>query len=100
MDCRVKPGNDTEPIIRKPYYTYLSDRSPVAATRVVARIRTAAERLGENPRIGHAGAASGTREWVVTGLPYVVVYEPNETESEIVVLGIYHGAQLRPGQES
>ena len=19
MDCRVKPGNDTEPIIRKPY---------------------------------------------------------------------------------
>ena len=79
-------------------HAYIDERNPVAATRVIARVRAAAERLGEHPRIGHAGTAAGTLEWVVTGLPYVIVYEAHETDDEIVVLGIYHGAQLRPGQ--
>jgi toxin ParE1/3/4 len=81
-------------------HAYINERNPVAASRVVARIRAAAERLAEHPKIGHEGAAPGTREWVVTGLPYVVVHELNELSDEVIVLGIYHGAQLRPGQES
>ena len=81
-------------------HSYINERNPVAAARVVGRIRSAAERLGESPEIGHVGAASGTREWAVVGLPYVIVHELNEMENEIVVLGIYHGAQLRPGQSS
>jgi plasmid stabilization system protein ParE len=81
-------------------HSYISDRNPAAATRVVARIKDAVARIGENPRIGHVGTAPGTRELVVTGLPYVIVHEPNEAEDELVILGIYHGAQLRPGQES
>ena len=81
-------------------YTYINERNPIAATRIIARIRTAVERLGEHPSIGHAGAAPSTREWVVTGLPYVIVHELNEPANEIIVLGVYHGAQLRPGQES
>jgi plasmid stabilization system protein ParE len=81
-------------------HAYINERNPVAATRVVARVRAAADRLGENPRIGHLGAAPGTREWVVAGLPYVIVHQLDETEGEVVILGIYHGAQLRPGQTS
>jgi len=81
-------------------HAYVAERNPVAATRVLARIRSAGELLGEHPRIGHAGAAAGRREWVVKGLPYVIVHELNELESEVVILGVYHGAQLRPGQES
>jgi plasmid stabilization system protein ParE len=81
-------------------HAYINERNPMAATRVIARIHAAAERLGENLRMGHAGAAPGTREWVVRGLPYVVVHELNEADDEIVILGIYHGAQLRPGQRS
>src|SRR5689334_12704806 len=81
-------------------HSYISERNPVAATRVVARIRSAAGRLGEAPRIGHAGALAGTREWTVVGLPYVIVHELNEPENEVIVLGIYHGAQHRPGQDS
>jgi plasmid stabilization system protein ParE len=80
-------------------HSYINERNPVAASRVVARIRTAAEHLGGSPQIGHAGAATGTREWVVVGLPYVIVHELNATESEVVILGVYHGAQLRPGQD-
>ena len=81
-------------------HTYINERNPVAATRVVGRIREAAERLGESPPIGHAGAATGTREWAAVGLPYVIVHEFNDPVDELVVLGVYHGAQLRPGQDS
>jgi toxin ParE1/3/4 len=74
--------------------------NPVAAIQVVARIRVAAERLAKFPRIGHAGRVSGTYEWVVHGLPYVVVYEILlGDEDEIAILGVFHGAQGRePGQ--
>jgi plasmid stabilization system protein ParE len=81
-------------------HTYINERNPMAASRVIARIRAAADRLGDWPRIGHAGMSDGTYEWVVTGLPYVIVHELNEPENEVVILGVYHGAQLRPGQES
>ncbi len=45
-------------------YNYIRERNPVAATQVAARIRLAAERLAEFPRIGHAGRVDGTHEWV------------------------------------
>src|SRR2546421_11962842 len=80
-------------------HTYIGERNPVAAVRVVTRIRTAAERLGELPYIGRTGAAQGTREWVVAGLPYIIIYAPHIETDEIIILGVYHWAQLRPGQE-
>jgi toxin ParE1/3/4 len=80
-------------------HAYIKERNPIAAARVVARIQLAAERLGEFPLMGRAGVAPGTREWVVTGLPYIIVHEVRTNEDEIAILGIYHGAQLRPGQE-
>ena len=37
---------------------------------------------------------------VVPGLPYIIVYRIESGEEEVlVILGVYHGAQLRPGQE-
>lgn len=79
-------------------HSYIDERSPVAATRVIARIRAAAERLAESPLMGRTGAVPGTREWVVRGLPYIIVYEVSTERGELVVLGVYHGAQIRPGQ--
>ena len=77
-------------------FNYLNDRNPIAATQVVTRIRIAAERLAEFPRIGHAGRVPSTYEWVVRGLPYIVVYDINlGDEGEIVILGVFHGAQDR-----
>jgi toxin ParE1/3/4 len=75
---------------------YIRDRSPAAATQVVARIRLAAERLTEFPRMGHLGRVPGTHEWVVRGLPYIIVYETDATDpDEVRVLGIFHAAQDR-----
>ncbi len=77
-------------------FNYLNDRNATAATQVAARIRLAAECLAEFPRIGYEGLVPGTYEWVVRGLPYIVVYDISlGDENEIVILGVFHGAQDR-----
>lgn len=53
---------------------YITERNPTAARTVGARIREAVELLGKFSNIGREGVLAGTRELVVPGLPYVVVY--------------------------
>ena len=76
---------------------YIAERNPSAARRVGERIREVAALLGEFPFVGREGALTGTREMVVPGLPYIIVYRIDA--DAVSVLGVYHGAQLRPGQE-
>jgi toxin ParE1/3/4 len=75
-------------------FAYIASQSPLAAEGVLARIRLAAEQLGEFPRMGRAGGVPGTYEWPVKGLPYLIVYELRPTD-ELIVLGVFHGAQDR-----
>ena len=75
-------------------YRYIKDRNPVAATQVVARIRLGAERLAEFPRMGHAGRVADTYEWVVRGLPYIIIYQTGAA-NELLILGVFHAAQDR-----
>jgi toxin ParE1/3/4 len=74
---------------------YVSTRDPAAARRVVARIRAACRQLGDYPKMGHTGLVSGTFEWSVTGLPYIIVYEQAAEADEVIVLAVFHGAQDR-----
>jgi toxin ParE1/3/4 len=90
---RLKALSDIENIHR-----YIADRNPPAAASVVARIRRAADRLGEWPLIGHSGLAPGTFEWVVVGLPYIIVYEVDERANEVAIVAVFHGRQDRPGE--
>jgi toxin ParE1/3/4 len=76
-------------------HTYIAKTNPAAATMVVGRIRAAANRLQTLPRRGRAGKAPGTLEWVVKGLPYIIVYEIRDDENEIMILNVFHGAQDR-----
>ena len=80
-------------------HAFIDHRNPAAATRVVARLRQAADDLDNFPEKGRPGAVGGTRECVVKGLPYIIVYEITPEADELAILGVYHGAQLRPGQE-
>ena len=75
---------------------YIAERNPAAARAVGARIRLALDMLCDFPGAGHAGRSRGTQEWVVRGLPYIIVYEVfPEGADELVVLGVFHGAQDR-----
>jgi hypothetical protein len=41
------------------------------------------------------GSVPGTREWIVTGLPYIIVHEIDPNNDELILIGIFHGAQDR-----
>lgn len=76
-------------------YSYIAERNPAAARRLMSDVRGGAERLRRFPHMGRRGEQTGTREWVVQGSPYIVVYQLDEAAGEIVVLGVFHGAQDR-----
>ena len=74
---------------------YIERRSPHAAGHIVHRIFAEADRLAEFPQLGRVGIVPGTYEWTVRGLPYIIVHDLNDDSDEVVVLGVFHGAQLR-----
>jgi toxin ParE1/3/4 len=76
-------------------HLYIEARSSVAAAHIIKRIFAATDYLAEFPHIGHVGAVPGTYEWTVPRLPYIVVHEIDEERNEIIVLGVFHGAQDR-----
>jgi toxin ParE1/3/4 len=76
---------------------HIAQQNPEAARGVGARIRETIDLLAAFPHMGHQGSLPGTREMVVPGLPYIIVHRCDE--DTLVILGVYHGAQLRPGQE-
>jgi len=80
---------------RDDVFDYIQADSPRAALMVDDAIETAARRLLDFPERGRAGRISGTRELVVTGLPYIIVYRFEGTV--IRILRVLHGAQQWPG---
>lgn len=73
---------------------YISERNPSAAAHVGDRIYEAAELLQIFPYAGRIGQSPNTREWVVQGYPYILVYEVDTAEPPTVtVLGVFHCAQ-------
>lgn len=72
---------------------YIAQDNPRAAANIVRFIESTIERLRVFPRSGRPGAVAGTRELIVTGTPYIVVYRA--TADEVQILGVFHGAQRR-----
>ncbi len=59
-------------------------------------IEAAVARLADHPEGARPGRVRGTRELVVTGTPYVVVYRVEP--SAVLILRMVHGAQRWPPQ--
>jgi addiction module RelE/StbE family toxin len=53
---------------------YLSDRNPEAARRILERILQRSRELEDFPEMGKPGRLQGTRELLVPGSPYVLIY--------------------------
>ena len=71
---------------------YISANNPSAARAVVQRVFRSVERLRMFPT-GRLGQVQGTREVVVPGIPYIIVYTHDDRSVDIVA--IFHGAQKR-----
>lgn len=68
--------------------------SPAVAIDVVINVIDSVDRvLGNQPRAGRMGRVKGTREWVVDGVPFTVVYRYLEPGQLVQILRVLHQAQ-------
>jgi toxin ParE1/3/4 len=71
--------------------SYIADDAPSEARRIAGAIIAAAESLNTLPRRGRPGRATGTRELVLAGWPWIIVYEV--TGAQIAILRIRHDSR-------
>jgi plasmid stabilization system protein ParE len=74
-------------------FEYIGLDSVDAAILTIQRIHAAIDRLAQMPYLGRKGQNDETRELVVPGTPYLVVYAIQE--EIIYLIAIFHGAQKR-----
>ena len=72
---------------------YIARDKPEAAGRLATRILLMVETLKRHPYLGRAGSEPGTRELVIGGTPYMVVYRVRR--KQITISTAWHGAQQR-----
>lgn len=76
---------------------WIAAGNPAAATRVGQRILDAVQQLDDFPLRGRPGRSPGTRELVISRLPYVVVYSAEAADPPaVVILRVLHGAMRWP----
>ena len=76
-------------------HEYIAERNLAAAERVGDAISEAVEVLRYFPHSGRRGRVEGTREWVVRRYPYILVYDIDDVEEGVTILGVFHSAQKR-----
>jgi len=75
-------------------YSYVAADKPGAALRLVEQIEEGVRQLSVHPNLGRAGRVRGTRELVIAGTPFLVVYRLDAGQA--VILTILHGARRWP----
>ena len=75
---------------------YIARDDPAAARNAVQRIQGAAERLVQYHNLGRSGRVRQTRELIVGGTPWIIVYRVRADTVEII--RVLHGAQSWPPQ--
>ncbi|MBV9826464.1 MAG: type II toxin-antitoxin system RelE/ParE family toxin [Alphaproteobacteria bacterium] len=75
---------------------WIGDRNRDAAFRIVDRIEKSIDTLKKFPELGRPGRVDGTRELVITGTSYLVIYEVAEAQEKIDIVRILHSAQRWP----
>ena len=73
--------------------SYIKRENPLAARRTARRIRLAARELEDFPAKFRPGFASNTRERVVPGLPYIIVYRVER--DRVVIIALFHTSTNR-----
>lgn len=73
------------------------ENSPIVAIDVVMNIIDSTHLiLPSHPRAGRQGRLKNTRELVIDGLPFIIIYRENISTNCIEVLRVLHDAQQWP----
>lgn len=72
---------------------YIESDNPLAACQVASKIKQAVRNLETFPHAGRPGMRDGTRELIIGGLPYVVVYRVGT--SAVYIARVLHTSQQR-----
>jgi len=75
-------------------HDYIADDNPAAVRRMVSRIREATSHLRRSPQIGKRGRIEDTRELMIAGTSYIMVYCLEGEQVQIVA--VIHSAQRWP----
>jgi len=78
----------------QPVSDYLSENHPQYRHPTLRKVYAAIQSLKDLPYRGRVGRQEGTRELILSPLPYVAIYRVNDQSIE--VLRIYHAGQDRP----
>lgn len=73
---------------------YIAVEKPLAAEALAERVAARVDALADNPLIGRPGRRSGTREFVLSSTPFLVIYRA--ASEEVFVLRFLHGRQIWP----
>lgn len=73
---------------------YIAERDQRAANALTDKIAASVTRLTDHPHLGRPGRVAGTRELVVPGTPYIVVYTVGA--DYVRIQRVLHGAQRWP----
>ena len=73
---------------------YIGEHNPRTAATLADKIAASVARLADHPRSGRPGRVVGTRELVVPGTPYIVVYTIGA--DYVRIHRVLHGAQRWP----
>ncbi len=73
---------------------YIALDNPRAAVATVRKVIEVAQVLADYPTMGKRGREPGTRELVVVGLPFVVIYAVHR--EELVILRVLHTSMKYP----
>ncbi len=69
-------------------------KNAASAKHTLTEIKNQLYTLAEYPDIGRVGGCEGTREIVMSGMPYIAIYE--QTEVSVIVVRVLRGADGNP----
>jgi len=72
---------------------YISADNPAAALETIEHIERHIKQLASFPNLGRAGRIRRTRELVIAGMPYIVIYLVGD---DLIIARVIHGARKWP----
>lgn len=73
---------------------FIAADNPQAAARLIDAVRSRAQLLADNPKLGRVGRIPGTREMILGGMPFLIIYRL--TPDEVQILRLLHTSQEFP----